>query len=552
MFRRLLALTLVLAPATAQAEWYRVETKRFSMMGDFKSEAEARARGEKLEKFVFVLNALSAQPNVPSPQKVSVYFVPTLRDMHATLPGDADSNYYSGVAAYYLPNARQSYVITPIRSYSSGQMMNTNRAVVTGKDNFAEDAFWHELSHAFMFQSVSYAYPPWYSEGYAEYYGTITIDDKNKVTVGSPQHGRIDILRSNWYPSRKFLADRNYAQAGENLRSIYAEGWLLIHYAANNKERGAQMKKYLADINANVPYSEAAKAFGDLDQLDRELQQYVSKSIPMISLSFKAIDTGPIEVRKATPAEVALYKPDLKLNIGVFKRDFPSFVSEVRAQAALFPSDPYALGVLTEAEAKAGNLDQAQAANVRWLAVAPNDPLAIMYRGRLATMKLAKDKVAAADPRWTAARADLLAANKAAPSNPFVKSNLYDSFTDARVFPPEYAQVALFQALKAVPHDDDLRFQVAQDYEKRGLTADAITIIKPSAVTIRPDSELKPGELERKKRRDAQRKKEYAMQGEDVERETAREFYDRLVGKQGGAESKAIIIDKAAAKDDDK
>ena len=548
MFRKLLALALATTPLAAHAEWYKVETRRFSMMGDFKSEAEAKARGEKLEKFVFVLRALSAQPNVDSPQKIGVYFVPTVQDMLGTLPAP-----FYGVAAYYLPHARQSFVITPIRSYSRGQMINTNRTVVEAKDDFADDAFWHELSHAFMFQSVAYAYPPWYSEGYAEYYGTIDISDTNKVTVGAPQHGRIDTLRSNWYPSQKFLADRDYAGAGENLRSVYAEGWLLIHYAANNKERGAQMKKYLADINANVPYSKAAEAFGDLDQLDRELKAYVAKSIPMISLQFKAIDVGPVVTRKATPAEVALYKHDIKLNQGVFKRDFPAFVSDVRRNAARFPTDPFAQRVLTEAEYKAGNWAEADAAVGKWLAVAPGDALATTYRARIATRRLAATKVPATDPRWEEARAGFAAAMKTAPDNPFVKLNYYESFGDAGVLAPPPVQNALMQALKAVPHDDYLRFAVASDFEKRGYVEDAITIIKPAAVTVKPDSELKPGELERKNKRDAQRKKEYAMQGEDVEREDARELYDRLVAKSaGGAEAKAVAVDKAAEKKTDK
>ena len=48
MLRKMLAFTLVMTPAAAQAEWFRVETTHFSMMGDFKSEADAKARGEKL------------------------------------------------------------------------------------------------------------------------------------------------------------------------------------------------------------------------------------------------------------------------------------------------------------------------------------------------------------------------------------------------------------------------------------------------------------------------------------------------------------------------
>lgn len=550
MFRKLLVVVLLLVPATGHAEWYRVETKRFSLMGDFKSEAEAKARGEKLEKFVFVLRALSAQPNIDSPQKVRVFYTPTTIDMLNTFPGKFPESSY-GVGAYYLPGARQTVVVSPARSYSAGQMLNTNRAVVEARDTFADDAFWHELSHAFMFQSVSYAYPPWYSEGYAEYYGTIEIDDKERVTIGSPQHSRIETLRSNWYPSRKFLTVRDYAGAGENLLSVYAEGWLLIHYCANNKERGAQMKKYLADINANVPYSEAAKAFGDFNQLDRELQRYVSKSIPVIVLPFKAIDPGPIDVRKATGSEVALYKHDIKLNQGVFQRDFGGFVDNVRHLAGRFPNDPDALRILTETETKAGNFDRAQAANARWLAIAPKDPLAIMYRGRIAVGKLAAAKTPASDPAWDAARRDILAANKSVPDDPYFKLAYYQSFEAANQLAPPGAQNALVQALRAVPHDDDLRFLVASDYEKRGMIDEAITTIKPAAVTIKPESEMKPGERARKERAKA-RRKEYALQGEDIDREDAREFYDRLVAKQGGAEAKAVAIDKAAEKPSDK
>lgn len=548
MFRKLLALALATTPLAAQAEWYKVETNRFAMMGDFKSEAEAKARGEKLEKFVFVLRALSAQPNVDSPQKINIFYTPTTTDMLNTFPGTFPESSY-GVGAYYLAGARQSIVVSPIRGYSAGQLIQTNRSAVAAPDTFAQDAFWHELSHAFMFQSVSYAYPPWYSEGYAEYYGTIKISDDNKITIGAPQHGRIETLRSNWYPSSKFLTKRSYADAGENIYSIYAEGWLLIHYCANNKERGAQMKKYLADINANVPYSEAAKAFGDLDQLDRELQQYVSKSIPMLSIGFKPIDVGPIAARKATPAEVALYKYDVKLNQGVFRRDFGSFVGEIRAIAARTPNDPYALRILTEAENKAGDLDAAQAANARWLAVAPNDPWATLYRGRIAAAKLGAARTPAKDPAWAAAREDILTAARANPGDPLPKQAIYQSYLLAGELPPPSAQTALFEAVKTVPHDDDLRFLLASDYERRGMIAEAITTIKVDAVRIKPAGELSPAERARKSR-EKSRRQEFALQGEDVDREDAREFYERLVAKQGGAEAKAVAADKAAEKRD--
>lgn len=538
MFRKLLlAATILAAPSVANAKWLRAESEHFIVLSDA-TEPEIRKQTEQLEKFVDVVSLLTQRKVMDTPEKLTIYNVATVNDMLNTMPYPA-----YGVGAYYSPHLRGSYLVTPKRLYSDGQMLNTRRAIVSQSSANADDVFFHELSHHLMFQNAAYAYPAWYSEGFAEYYGTIDISDDDKVQIGAPQHGRIETYRGNWVPMKKLLAQRDYADAGEDILSLYAEGWLLIHYCANNKDRGAQMRKYLTDINANVSYAKAAEAFGDLGKLDAELKAYGGKSIPILTFNFKkgVLVPGPVAIRDMTAAEVALWRHDIKISGGLPQSQAKSFVGEARRAAAASPKDPFGLRLLTETEWFAGNTAEANAAMTRWIAVAPNDPRALMYRGKLASEAAKAAKKPANDPAWAAARADIKAAMKLAPRDPRVLEAYYATYTDAGVLAPFDAQNGLMEALKIVPQDDDLRKEVAADFEARGMFDEAITIIRPAAVQIKPENE----KSSRDKSREARRKKllngEYAMVRVDPDEETARDMYDRLLKKAGKTDPNATV-----------
>lgn len=331
---------------------------------------------------------------------------------------------------------------------------------------------------------------------------------------------------------QKLLTARSYADAGEQLGSLYAQGWLLTHYAFINPERNKQLQVYLAAINAGDSYADAAKkGFGDsLDKLDDELQAYSRKGkLGTQQISFKPIAVGDITIRPLNPAENAMIDENLKLSAGVAKSDKDVFIRRVREEAARFPNDPFALSVLTESEHLAGNIDAAKAAVDRWIAVAPRDPMALMFKGEIAVAQLVAAK-STSDAAWDEARAPMLEAATINPNIPRLYKAYYDSFVaEGRGLPPAGAQNGLLRALKLVPNDDGLRYQLAKDFEDRDMIVEAIAVIRPLAYTIKPDSELTPAQ-----RRNRDKAKErFALLGQ-TDHETPRDMFDRLVAKRDG------------------
>ena len=247
----------------------------------------------------------------------------------------------------------------------------------------------------------------------------------------------------------------------------------------------------------------------------------------VVALPFKPIDVGPIEIRTLRPVEEDLIRHEIALGSGVLKTKAAKFAQEVRAIAGRAGEDPYALRILTEAERIGGNNAAASQAVDRWLAARPGDGLAMMHKGELQIEALraarSTDKAA-----WRAARKLILDGNKAAPNNPQILAAYYNSFVAEGVMPPAGAQNGLYSALELVPQDEGLRYQLASDFEHRGMIQEAITIIKPAAMTLHSDEDDP-----KKKKRQQELREKYRAVGDD-RTETARGMLARLEKKLGG------------------
>lgn len=517
MFRILLLAVALLLPGVAQAEWREAVSNNFIVVSE-ESEAALRERVEGLEKFGLVLQALTGakRPKEP-PVKIKIYFVRTVENVQDTLPFGG-----GGVAGYYDAGVRTPYAVMPRVELGDGPLELRAKTILQ-----------HELTHHFMFQYFPGAYPTWYVEGMADYAGVIEIGRDNRTKLGLAINNRILGTRYVWVPLKKLLMARSYADLGNSVIAVYNQGWLLVHYLNSTPEGKKQLADYLNAINGGASFEKAAEALGDLDDLDRKLLRYSQRPvIPATEIRWEGLDPGPVAIRTMSAAENALMFQDLAINNGVPKAKVPAFVTEVRTIAGRFPNDPWALRILTETERMAGNQAEATAAVDRWVAAAPNDALARMHKGMLAVraLRVAKSTDTAA---WNAARAHIVAASKLAPRDPQVLKAYYDSFTAQGRMPPAAAQNALMSALDAVPQDDDLRYQVALDFERRDMVDDAINIIRPLALSMRDETDLSP----KKKAQREREKAKYAMAG-DEDTETPHEMLARLEKKRAADTAK--------------
>jgi tetratricopeptide (TPR) repeat protein len=512
MFRSLLVLLALLLPTPAMADWREVSTKHFLVYGEG-SESSLRDLATRLEKFDFLLRTFSGRKSFVEPMKIKIYVMPGMQGVQAMLPDATE-----GVAGYYTADVR-------------GPIAVTTRADIGGNLGIkASEVLFHELSHHFMMQYYPGTYPAWYVEGFADYYGTIDIAPNDAITLGRPVLARYHTLRGvGWLPMEKLLTATNYDDVKDRLDMLYAEGWLLVHYLSNSKERAGQLERYLAGIAKGNGYEKSAReAFGDLGKLDNELRRYSRLNrLPTLTIQFKPIDVGPIASRRVSAAENALMHYDIQLGTGIYQSNIAAFAARLEQAASPFSNDPHALRLRTEAQRLAGNLDRAEQTAQLWLNAAPGDPLALTFKGLIQVDRLAAAK-SNDSKAWEEARSWIRKGMAIAPRHPQILKAFYHSYSDSGALPPAPAQNAVVNALDIVPQDDELRYLVASDYEKRGLLEDAIAVIEPAAFSLADDADASP---EQKAKRERERERQRVAG--HPKRETAREMLARLIAKRG-------------------
>jgi len=416
-----------------------------------------------------------------------------------------------GVGGYYIPEAR-------------ALMFVGTQNAASHRNIRPEQILFHEYVHHFMFQYFPATYPVWYSEGYAELWGTIQFLEDNVVEIGGYQEGRFrSLVLGRWVPLSRLLTARTYAEIPD-VDLIYAQGWLLNRYMFENAERRAQLQQYLRAINAGTPYDQAAQqAFGNVGTLNSELFDYAGRGrYDVVRLPFRTLDIGAINVRVLGPAEQALIEQEIRLSQGVRHTEMAERAATIRSIAGRFPDDPFALAILAEAEQLAGNIPAATAAADRLLRVAPNDARALMRKGRLEVAALAANRSTDA-AAWTAARRYLTRAMAAAPNDPLPHEAYYDSFVAQGVTPPDDAQNALYTAHDLAPSDSELNYKLALDFERRDMIREAIAIIRPDAFQTR----IRRGESDNQRRERERREDRYREAGRQ-RHETALEMLTRL------------------------
>lgn len=520
-----LFLALLVLPASAQAQW-RVATSEHFVVYSGETEASLRAQMVKLETFHKIVHAFSGTKKAGSPLKLTVFQVRDMNAVAATLPYES-----YGIGGYYSSTLRGPFLVATRRSYKPANTMKTD---TTNVNEWGPEVLQHEYVHHLMYQYFPGLYPSWYSEGFAEFYGTMQFGAKGVVEMGHAPLNRMRTIQSEWLPMRKMLTAKSYADVGDQIGSLYAQGWLLTHYCSFNKERGAQLKTYLQHVAEGMSYADAAKkAFGEnLEQLDKELKDH-AKNLKALRLSLKPQDVGQIAVRDLTKLENALLQTEIKLNSGFRRSDLPLVVSSIMSAMTASPNDSHGLSILMEVQRIAGQYADSSATADKLLAVQPGNRKAGFHKAMNAVDQLAAAKSTDA-AAWDKARAGIMAAIKAAPDTPQFLAGYYQSFRLQGQLPPVGAQNGLVRAHQLLPQNGDLRYGVALDYEQRNMIDEAMFVISPEAFGTFDGDEKEAKDRKRDLQRAASK-----ITGITI-RETGLDMYKRLQEKQKGAASASV------------
>jgi tetratricopeptide (TPR) repeat protein len=503
--------------APAHATWRVAETEHFIYYSEA-SPDELVAAVTRMEKFDKLVRGLTNNTRPSSPLKVTMFEVGTMADVNATFPYPME-----GVGGYYNSTTEGPFLVTFRDSISAG--MRSAKKASRQSYAWGPEVRQHEYLHHYMYQYFNANYPSWYSEGFAEYYGTMAFPEANVAEIGHAPFFRIDTIRGgSWVSAKELLTAKSYADVSD-LGALYAEGWLLTHLAAQDPEKGKQLKQYLDAVATGTDYEKAATdAFGDLDVLNSDLKKHL-KNIEAMRLSLKPMDFGKIAVRELSPLDSELMRYKIRLYSGFEMSDLPQIISTVRKLRASNPDDPMGLEIQAQLENLAGQHAEALKDANRLLAVKPDSVEGLTEKGKAMTGLL---KPGASAGEWEAAREPLRAAIAASKTATEPRVALFQSFQDQGQLPSVEAQNHLVEAFDLLPQNDTIRYLLAQDFENRDMIDDAIKVIEPAAFGTFDGDEKEKRKRERQLNQAA---KKYT--GID-DSESPRDMLDRLEAKRDG------------------
>ena len=455
------------AAAPAHAAWYEAKSKHFAIYAD-ESPASLEAFATKLEKFDKAVRIVRSMedPPIGNAGRVTIY---VLRNEDAVSKIAVGKR--SPIAGFYIPRASGSIAFVPRKTASNGSEW----------DMTADTVFFHEYAHHLMLQNTDAALPPWLVEGFAEFFSTADFARDGSVHLGMPASHRAAGLFLLDKPKIEDLLTKSVGDdgSGEDFERFYGRAWLLTHYLTFDQARTGQLAKYVVEVRSGTDLLKAAQdAFGDLGQLDKELDRYLrSNRFKYISVNSPELNNVAASLRPLRAGEAAVMPIRIRSARGVDSKTAPEVAALARGVAAQYPDDPAVERELAEAEFDEHNYAASETAADRALAADPKLAKALIYKGR-AEMMLAESRPKA---DWEAIRRNFLAANKLDTEDPEPLLLYYESFGKSGRRPTPNAIAGLEYALVLAPQDKSLRMMVVSERINTNKFAEAREALAPLA-----------------------------------------------------------------------
>lgn len=305
MFRRLLLLPLFLAASLAPARdktetWLQISSPHFVVVTNA-SEKQGRRVADQFERMRSVFHTAFPKAQVDPDAPIVVLATKDAKDFRALEPEAYLAKGSLKLGGLFLRAADKNYVLM--------------RLDAEGEHPYA--IVYHEYTHLLLTKSAEYM-PLWLNEGLAEFYQNTDIRDKEAL-LGEPSADDILWLRQNRLlplPTL-FTVDHNSPYYHEeNKGSIfYAESWALTHYLEmkDRTEKTRHVSEYLDLLSKQVDsVTAASRAFGDLKQLQQELESYIRNSdfhyLKMMTTT--EVDDSAFKVQALTGAQSDAVRAD--------------------------------------------------------------------------------------------------------------------------------------------------------------------------------------------------------------------------------------------------
>lgn len=465
--RLLLALLVLFLTTPAQAKWLRADSKHFTIYSSG-SAKELEKFVVNLERFDAVLRLTFKVEAEGNPNRMTIYFLNDQDDV-ARLMGDK-----SGMTAgWYSPQLDGSYAVS-MRSKADSMWELDGMTVL-----------FHEYAHHFMFRNFTFAYPPWYVEGFAEFVSTAKFEADGSFALGRPAYHRAyGLIETAKLPlSEVLLRDPAKKRTSAEVESFYGRSWLLVHMLSTKPEYKGQLSAYLAALKAGKSDAEAAQIFGDFKTLDKALNTYIGARMTYFTSKTPIQADLTMTLRELDAIDGALIPFELKRRHATVDTKSLGGLRALAASASGRANVWYELALaerqLTngaqEAERKAGEA-AAEVAVDKALAADPDHVLANVLKSDILMERLVESHDDA-PAHWKNARAYLVRANARANDEPQALYGWYRSFLMQGKAPPQNAQDALARAFELEPEVVELRVPYAFVLANNGKYDEAIRLV---------------------------------------------------------------------------
>jgi tetratricopeptide (TPR) repeat protein len=259
------ALVLLLcAPLAARSDephWIRISTGHFSVVTDAE-EKRGRETAVRFEQMRSALGQLLARSRVNMPEPVDIIAV------------RSDEEYAK---------------VAPIRN---GQIIADPSFFIPGEDsvyfvlNLSKDDSWRAIPRDLAQLFLTYNYPPtqpWFDAGFAQYFASIRLDDKQGQIGGDPASFTELLNASPWLPIPDlFTMHVSAGQEGSYHTLFYAQSWIVMHYLLNQNKLPETGTYFDLVQNQQLPVAEAIqKAYGmTAAQFEQAVQKYFHSLAP--------------------------------------------------------------------------------------------------------------------------------------------------------------------------------------------------------------------------------------------------------------------------------
>ncbi len=326
----------------ARENWLGVQSKHLLVIGN-SSERDIRQVATRLEQFRSASSGILTSRGWT--EKVPTTIIVFKSDA-SYRPFKVNENN----AGYFQPGPDVNYITL---------------STETRGDQDPYNIIFHEYTHLLIHNTIGAA-PPWFNEGFAEYYSTLAFNDRT-VYVGRPIQRHINLLkRVPILPLRTlFQVDYKspYYNEGHKQSIFYAQSWALIHFLMQNKngQRAIQIKNFLQLLKDRMPTERAfQQAFETtFEGLQTELAQYIQQGLYTVNqfeLERRVENNTALKSVTVSEVDSQAYLGDLLVHSN--RPEAEEFLQRALQLDSKHQLANAALGML---RMRQGNLDQASA-----------------------------------------------------------------------------------------------------------------------------------------------------------------------------------------------